>query len=320
MFHGGEFISQSSITFAIRGHLHPHHHPPPAPSPPSSRRKRRPKISHWGEAIAIARQEARWDGGKGELEVGAGGGTTGGSCGHPVLCKAAQPSAVVPGGAALRAAASPAGCWCPAPAPSPSRGRCAQQPRTAGALCPLRRRAAGRRRRHRDERPSLYPPLRALAQEACRRRSTRRSTRATEGSRKNSWHRSAPHLSVQNTCVCMPASITASRMCILVCCTEQSAHCTLSCAHRHLRAPTPPQLPYSVCEARILLELRREVAREGTEDRVAIALVVLVQCRFVRLHQCEAHTSRTSCARHSTRRYQGNSHCSARGYRKYHCG
>ena len=95
---------------------------------------------------------------------------------------------------------------------------------------------------------------------------------------------------------------------------------TRSCAHRHLRAHTTSQLPYSVCEARSLLELRREVAREGTEDRVAIALVVLVQCRLVRLHQRAANTSRRSRARHFTRRYSGKSHYSARGYRKYHSG
>ena len=44
---------------------------------------------------------------------------------------------------AARSSCAAAGCWCPAPAPPPSRGRCAQQPRAAGALCPLRRRAAG---------------------------------------------------------------------------------------------------------------------------------------------------------------------------------
>ena len=58
---------------------------------------------------------------------------------------------------AARSSCAAAGCWCPAPAPPPSRGRCAQQPRAAGALCPLRRRAAGRRRRH-----SRAPPARPL--------------------------------------------------------------------------------------------------------------------------------------------------------------
>ena len=46
---------------------------------------------------------------------------------------------------AARSSCAAAGCWCPAPAPPPSRERCAQQPRAAGALCPLRRRAAATR-------------------------------------------------------------------------------------------------------------------------------------------------------------------------------
>ena len=108
------------------------------------------------------------------------------------------------------------------------------------------------------------------------------------------------------------ASQRPTRMCSHVCIDHRkpyvyprvlhravSTFSTRSCAHRHLRAQTTSQLPYSVCEARSLLELRREVAREGTEDRVAIALVVLVQCRLVRLHQCAANTSRRSRARHS---------------------
>ena len=55
------------------------------------------------------------------------------------------------------------------------------------------------------------------------------------GHRKNSWHRSAPPLSVQNACVCMPVSIAASRMYDLECCTEQSAHTALD---KHVRAGT----------------------------------------------------------------------------------
>ena len=60
------------------------------------------------------------------------------------------------GGGAARSSCAAAGCWCPAPAPPPSRGRCAQQPRAAGALCPLRRRAAGR-----AVAATAAPPLRA---------------------------------------------------------------------------------------------------------------------------------------------------------------
>ena len=109
------------------------------------------------------------------------------------------------------------------------------------------------------------------------------------------------------------ASQRPTRMCSHVCIDHRkpyvyprvlhravSTFSTRSCAHRHLRAQTTSQLPYSVCEARSLLELRREVAREGTEDRVAIALVVLVQYRLVRLHQCAANTSRRSAQRDSS--------------------
>jgi len=60
----------------------------------------------------------------------------------PARCAALRGAARRRG--AARSSCAAAGCWCPAPAPPPSRGRCAQQPRAAGALCPLRRRAAGR--------------------------------------------------------------------------------------------------------------------------------------------------------------------------------
>ena len=58
----------------------------------------------------------------------------------PARCAALRGAARRRG--AARSSCAAAGCWCPAPAPPPSRGRCAQQPRAAGALCPLRRRAA----------------------------------------------------------------------------------------------------------------------------------------------------------------------------------
>jgi hypothetical protein len=93
LVHGGEFISQSSITFAIRAHLHPQHHPPPAPSPPSSRKKRCPKILHWAKQ---SKSPAREMGERERSEGGAGGGGTGGSCGHPVLCEAARRRAIEP--------------------------------------------------------------------------------------------------------------------------------------------------------------------------------------------------------------------------------
>ena len=58
----------------------------------------------------------------------------------PARCAALRGAARRRG--AARSSCAAAGCWCPAPAPPPSRGRCAQQPRAAGALCPLRRAAA----------------------------------------------------------------------------------------------------------------------------------------------------------------------------------
>ena len=139
-----------------------------------------------------------------------------------------------------------------------------------------------------DERSSLYPPLRALAQEAgLSNTQVYKEIEAGHGGQQEEL------LASQCT-----ASQRPKRMRLHACIDHRkpyvyprvlhravSTFSTRSCAHRHLRAPTPPQLPYSVCEARILPKLRREVAREGTEDWVAIALVVLVQCRFVRLHQ-----------------------------------
>ena len=59
----------------------------------------------------------------------------------PARCAALR-GAARPRRGAARSSCAAAGCWCPAPAPPPSRERCAQQPRAAGALCPLRRRAA----------------------------------------------------------------------------------------------------------------------------------------------------------------------------------
>ena len=88
---------------------------------------------------------------------------------------------------AARSSCAAAGCWCPAPAPPPSRGRCAQQPRAAGALCPLRRRAAAPSPQPRPSLPALrLPAATQIAQQphraATRHFSSPPETRTARGS------------------------------------------------------------------------------------------------------------------------------------------
>ena len=61
---------------------------------------------------------------------------------------------------------------------------------------------------------------------------------------------------------------------------RNSRHMLLGIMYAGTFAHTVPQPPYSICEAKSSLELRQELLRAGTEDRVAIGSVVLMLCCF----------------------------------------
>ena len=72
---------------------------------------------------------------------------------------------------------------------------------------------------------------------------------------------------------------------------RNSRHMLLGIMYAGTFAHTVPQPPYSICEAKSSLELRQELLRAGTEDRVAIGSVVLMLCCFVLQHPRSVKTS-----------------------------